>query len=170
MSGLRVNVSDLMHHSGARRAVHLTAPMQGLEVIGSRVPARDPLTVDLTLERINEGILVMGDVEGHWVAECSRCLVDLDVPFAVEVRELFERDPLDEETYAIEGDEVDLEPVVRDAVLVELPLAPVCDAACRGLCPVCGADRNRDDCGHRPESSDPRWAALGALEFHDNPN
>jgi len=169
MSVLRVNVADLLHHPGARRPVHLDGPLPGLEVGGARVPAGDPLELDLQLESVHDGILAMGHVRGHWVAECSRCLVAVDAAFDLELRELFEHTPIDDETYPLHGDEIDLEPAVRDAVLVELPLAPVCDEACRGLCPECGADRNTVDCGHTAAAADPRWERLRLLRFDNQP-
>jgi len=165
MSALRVNVADLLHHPGARRPVHLDGPLPGLEVGGARVPGHDPVEVDLVLESVHDGILAMGQVRGHWVAECSRCLTDVDMGFELELRELFERAPIDEETYPLHGEEIDLEPAVRDAVLVELPIAPVCDDACLGLCPECGADRNEIDCGHAAAPPDPRWEGLTLLRF-----
>jgi len=68
----------------------------------------------------------------------------------------------DEEAYPLSGDELDLEPLARDAILLELPLAPLCSENCRGLCPACGANRNTDPCDCAPVA-DPRWAALDAL-------
>lgn len=81
------------------------------------------------------------------------------------VRELFEASPVEGETYPLAGDLLDLEPAVRDAVVLELPPAPLCDPACAGLCPSCGADRNETACGCPPVAPDPRWDALRELTF-----
>ena len=81
------------------------------------------------------------------------------------MQELFEAIPLDGETYPLEHDSVDLALPVRDAVLVELPLAPLCGPDCAGLCPVCGRDSNDDPCSCDQTTPDPRWAALSQLEL-----
>jgi uncharacterized protein len=167
-SPFRVNVADLLRHKGARRPVHLASPISGLVIGETRVPTRDPIVAELTLESVSDGILAMGHVNGHWVAECSRCLQPIDTWFDLELRELFESNPLDEETYPIDGETIDLEPAVRDVVLVELPIAPVCDVECLGLCVECGVNRNEIDCGHTGEVDDPRWSGLAALQF-DSP-
>ena len=72
----------------------------------------------------------------------------------------------DEEAYPLRGDELDLEPLARDAVILELPLAPLCSEGCLGLCPTCGANRNTEPCACAPPS-DPRWSALDALREPD---
>jgi uncharacterized protein len=81
------------------------------------------------------------------------------------VQELFEATPLDGETYPLEHDHVDLALPIRDAVLLELPIAPLCRADCAGLCPVCGRDNNDDPCSCDQTTPDPRWAALSQLEL-----
>ena len=68
----------------------------------------------------------------------------------------------DEDAYPLTGDELDLEPLARDAVLLDLPLAPLCSDGCLGLCPQCGANWNEGPCAC-PPSTDPRWSALDAL-------
>jgi uncharacterized protein len=81
------------------------------------------------------------------------------------VHEFFEREPLDGETYPLDGDEIDLEPMVRDALAPTIPSVPLCDDACLGLCPACGADRNVATCACRQETTDPRWATLAEITF-----
>jgi uncharacterized protein len=108
---------------------------------------------------------VRGEVDVAWTAECSRCLEPLGDSLTLGIDELFEPHPVDGETYPLDGDSIDLEQVVRDSVLLELPAAPHCRADCRGLCPSCGADRNGGDCGCVESDDDPRWAALRSLEL-----
>ncbi len=158
----RVPVTDLLRHPGQRRQVELEGLLPDIEssgvAVGGEVLAR------LTLESVSGGALVAsGTVSAEWIGECRRCLGAATGTVAAEVRELFERGSDEEETYGLQGAEVDVEPLVRDAVLLELPLAPLCREACQGLCPECGANRNDDDCGHQPEDRDPQWAALDQL-------
>lgn len=163
-SGLRLNVADLRHHPGSRRDVHLDVPtLADVEVGATRLD--DRLTIDATLEPVSDAIVVRARVRGRYVAPCSRCLGELAHDFDCELQELFEPEPLEGETYALGGDQLDLEPAVRDAVVLELPVAPLCRDECRGLCPVCGADRNERDCGCDPNPPDPRWEALHQLKL-----
>jgi uncharacterized protein len=123
---------------------------------------------DVELDSVLGGIEVIGQVRATWVGECRRCLGPVGGELVADVRELYR--PLgptedDEETYPIDGDHLDLAPLVRDAVLLDLPLAPLCRADCAGLCPICGADRNSEACGCPVELGDPRWGALDTLRL-----
>jgi uncharacterized protein len=75
----------------------------------------------------------------------------------------FDLGGVDQETY--HGKEIDLGPALREQVLLALPPSPLCTEECKGLCPTCGADLNERDCGHRPESTDPRWQALKDIQL-----
>ena len=161
----RINVADLLKRPGAQRPVSVVAPLAGLEGPGAAVPVDAPVGLDLTLERVSEGIVVRGSVRARWSAPCSRCLEPVGADIAVHVDELYERAPLEGETYPLEDDVLDLEPLVRDAVLLELPAAPLCRPDCAGLCGECGADRNLIDCGCRTSEPDPRWATLRSLDL-----
>lgn len=161
MSELQVNVADLLVPTGARRRVALAARVNGLQAGASVVEA--PLEVDVTLERVSGGVMVSGEVRGAWVAACSRCLAPLDRDFGVPVRASYLADHGDELAYPLEGVLVDLEPAVRDAVAMQLPLVPLCDPGCRGLCPRCGVDRNEVACECAERPADVRWAALSEL-------
>jgi uncharacterized protein len=150
--------------------VSLTAPAPadlGIEVL--RVPEDSPIEFDIRLEAVVEGVLVTGTAQAGLVGECVRCLEDIRSEITAEFQELFvyddedERDAEDEETSRLEGDLVDLEPLLRDAVVLALPFQPVCEDDCPGLCTECGA-RLADDPDHGHEAAvDPRWAALQQL-------
>jgi uncharacterized protein len=149
---LRIPVAELLRHPGERREVDVD------------VPVLDGAHADLVLEALSsDTILATGTVDAAWTGECRRCLGPASGTVRVEVRELFERGSDEEETYPLDHDQIDVEPLVRDAVLLELPLAPLCRESCEGLCPECGANRNEGDCGHQPDDRDPRWAALDQL-------
>jgi uncharacterized protein len=160
---LVVNVTELLRRPASRKEVHVQVPSEGFTVVDSTVPAGAPVDVDLELESLSDGIVVTGHVRAPWEAACRRCLGPAGGTLDVEVQELYQVHPESDEAFALDGDLLDLEPVVREALLLELPLAPLCRADCAGLCPECGADRNVTDCGHRPAASDARWAALDDL-------
>ena len=153
-----------------RRDVPAPADL-GTDVIG--IPEAADLELDLRLEAVMEGVLVSGTVRGQAVGECVRCLGVVDLPIDTELQELYVypgRTPegeQDDELRELEGEMIDLEPAVRDTVVLALPFQPVCRDDCPGLCSECGA-RLADDPSHQHQSADPRWAALQGLQgLHD---
>ena len=160
-----VHVTPLLRAPGSRREEPVRGHVEGAVGSASAVPADEDVAAALVLESLNGGAVVAtGTIDAPWAGECVRCLGPARGRLRVAVRELYEPGGDAEETYPLHGDQIDLEPLVRDAVLLELPLAPLCREACAGLCPVCGANRNDDDCGHEPDTRDPRWAALDQLK------
>jgi uncharacterized protein len=127
------------------------------------VPEGADLQLDLLLEGVAEGVLVTGSVTAPLAGECARCLEDFTSGMTVRFQELFARDPetAGADGYLLDGDLLDLEPALRDALVLELPLSPLCAEDCAGLCPDCGvrlADAGR---GHGHASDDDgAWAAL----------
>jgi uncharacterized protein len=165
-----VPVTNLRRSVGAAREERRCGRVGELRVADSTVGPDSEATATAVLRSVDGGIEVTAVVEAPWKGECRRCLEPLDGQLRSEVRELYrprspsvEGDDEDGDTYPLRGEQLDLRPLVRDALLLELPLAPLCRPDCRGLCPRCGADLNQDPCSCERETVDPRWAALGAL-------
>ncbi|HEV7830980.1 MAG TPA: YceD family protein [Pseudonocardiaceae bacterium] len=163
-----IDTRDLGRRPGAMRRYHrvvqLTAGL-GMDVIG--IPAGEQVVLDLRLESVMEGVLVSGTAVARITGQCARCLDLLTDRLELELTELFAypdtateatTDP-DEVSRVVDG-LLDLEPVVRDAVLLALPQAPLCSEDCPGLCAECGGKRVELGTDHRHEKIDPRWAAL----------
>lgn len=138
------------------------------------VPEGASLDVDVRLESVTEGVLASGTVTAPIVGECGRCLDPLNDEVVAEFVELFAyaRSTTDEttdqdEVHRIEDDYIDLEPVVRDAVVLGLPFAPLCRPDCGGLCPECGQKLDDLPAGHTHEKIDPRWAGLASFADTD---
>jgi uncharacterized protein len=137
----------------------------GLETIG--VPAGSPVELTVRLESATEGVYVSGAAHAALEGECARCLDPLTEVLDVEIGELFvyPNTTTDETTEADElprvvDDYLDVEQTVRDALVLMLPLAPLCRDDCPGLCPDCGEKRADLEPDHGHETLDPRWAAL----------
>ncbi|WP_331899394.1 DUF177 domain-containing protein [Lacisediminihabitans sp.] len=166
-----VDVYDLMHRPGEmrERALDVIVPESfGNAMIG--VKQGSELRIDLRMESLHDGILVSADIEGTAAGECGRCLIDIEQPLQVEIQELFAYSSDEAFEYEVHEDTIDLEPVVRDAVVLSLPFQPVCQEDCLGLCPQCGV-RLLDNPGHEHEAPiDPRWAALGDLADTTTPD
>jgi uncharacterized protein len=158
-----IDVSDLLERPGSSRTVHVSEPVPDLHTELAGVPEDTPIEGDLTLESVVEGIYVTGSVGGRMTLVCARCLKSFERGFDVGVRELVAREAGPDDDYVIEPDlTLDPEPMVRDAVVLDMPFSPLCRPDCLGLCEVCGGDRNLGECpGH--ETTDPRWAALEVL-------
>jgi len=161
-----VHAAKLRQKIGTRWHEERQGTLEGLDCSGSAVPHGSPASADVVLESVLGGVSVLGTVSAPWSGECRRCLAPASGEVRTAVRELYTEGGDGEETYPLHGDDVDLEPLVRDAVLLELPQAPLCRPDCRGLCPVCGVNRNDETCDCAPPS-DPRWAALDALRVPD---
>jgi uncharacterized protein len=136
----------------------------------SRVPEGADVEADVVVESFLGGVMVTGNVRAPWEGVCRRCTAPVTGETVVPVKERFidlqaMETEADDEAYPIVDDAVDLYPLVRDAVVLELPLAPLCREDCKGLCAWCGADLNEADCGC-VAPRDPRWANLDVLRQH----
>lgn len=162
---LEIDIRTLLDRPGSSRRVHVDEPLEGLSTELAGVPEERPVDVDVQLESVVEGIYVAGRVSGRMRLHCARCLRSFEEDFRLDVAELYAREPDEEQDeYALGEGVVDLEPMVRDAVVLAMPFAPVCREGCRGLCERCGGDRNLGECDCGPRV-DPRWAALESLKL-----
>ena len=136
------------------------------------VQAGADVELDLRFTAVSEGVLVTGSAVAPLAGECSRCLDPLTDEVTVSFQELYRylpdpgEDESDDEERFLDGDFLDLEPAFRDAVVLALPLSPLCRDDCPGLCPDCGvklADVGPDH-GHG-DKVDPRWGALAKLDI-----
>ena len=160
-----VNVTTERRSPGVQRRVHIEGHLEELGTSAAAVPGGADIAGDVIVEAMTDGrVTVTGTLRAPWRGECRRCLEDVEGDVEVDVQEVFESSPPDDaETYPLEGDLVDLEPMVRDAVLLALPLAPLCEEACAGPDPADHPVVVGDEEGGEVE--DPRWAALKELRF-----
>jgi uncharacterized protein len=166
-----VDVRALLGKPGAYQRLEITEPAGPdvrTEVVA--VGGSEPVTSEVMLESVREGILVTGQAATVGDAVCSRCLDPVRVDLRAPLQELYawsaqeaEVDDLGELGPHLDGELLDLRPPIRDGLILEMPQAPLCEPDCPGLCPQCGV-RFADDPSHIHESSDPRWAALSALK------
>lgn len=162
---LVVDTHELGRRPGTERThtLNIDAPANlGSDVYG--VPEGSTIDIELRLEAVMDGVLATGTASGQVTGECVRCLDAIDDDLVVDFQELYLYADPGEDELALDGDLLDLEPVLRDAVVLALPQNPVCDPECPGLCPECGV-RLADDPDHTHEAAiDPRWSALRDLK------
>jgi uncharacterized protein len=166
-SPLVINTHELGRRPGSMRTLEFTAPAPsdvGTPLL--RVPPGSLVDVQLRLEAVMEGVLATGEASVVLSGECARCLEEFDDSLQVPLQELYvypESDVGDDEARRLDGELLDLEPLLRDSVVLALPFQPVCAADCPGLCVECGAVL-RDNPAHTHERDiDPRWAVLSAI-------
>jgi uncharacterized protein len=145
----------------------------GIEMVG--VPADAKIELDIRLEAVMEGVLVSGTACAPLSGECARCLDPITSSTEVEFQELFvysdtrSGEEAGEDEYRLAGDLIDLQPVVRDAMVLALPLSPLCQEDCPGLCSVCGVRLADAEPDHQHDAVDPRWAALQGMLDQQRP-
>ena len=163
-----IDLRELGRRAGSLREYRRFVPAPaglGPDLVG--VPEGAPLVLDLRLESVTEGVLVTGTVTAPLTGQCGRCLDPITDELSVEICELFaypnsatDETTEQDEIYRIDGEHLDVESVVRDAVVLGLPWTPLCRAECAGLCPTCGQRLDDLPAGHTHETIDPRWAGL----------
>jgi uncharacterized protein len=164
----RLRRSGTTWHEIRRGPVALAGPLDevGIDPGRSVVPLDAEVEADVTLTPFIGGIEAVGTVTAPWVGICRRCATAVTGEVRIDVHERFADPPVaevaEDEIYPIAEDTIDLGPMVRDVVVLELPMAPLCREDCAGLCPQCGADRNEGPCGC-VAPRDPRWANLDVL-------
>jgi uncharacterized protein len=135
------------------------------------VPAGAGVALGLRFEAVSEGVLVTGSAVAPLTGECARCLDPLASTIEVGFQELYRYLPDpgedDVEERFLDGDHLDLEPAFRDAVVLALPLSPLCRDECPGLCAECGVRLADAGPGHGHDKVDPRWGLLAKLDLHD---
>lgn len=168
----RVRIADIMSEVGSQKDVELSFDERELEIgeVTFLFPQR--VRVEVAITNTGEGLLVQGSLLGEAKTSCSRCLVDAEVPIDIKIQEeVLSVDEIEvsdsaglPDQYSHDGDSIDLAPMVEQALIIDLPSAPLCKTDCSGLCPICGIDRNLEQCDCETERTDPRWDALNSLK------
>lgn len=160
--GLRIGIVELRRHPGERMRIERPVDLDGVAVSTARVPVGTPGRLDVVVESLSDGITVTGTLEVPWQGPCRRCLEDTGGTAEVAIREVYSERPSGDDLLPLDGDTVDLGPLVHDAAVLALPFAPLCSEGCAGPAP--DAFPVRTD-GDADAPADPRWAALDDLRF-----
>jgi uncharacterized protein len=160
-----IDVRDLVGRYGAWKTEKVSGTIDDLATTLAGLSDDTPVTGELVLESLEEGILASGSLQGALSLRCARCLKEFEQGISLELREIFVQFPHeDSDEYPLDPEGfLDPHQMMRDAIGVELPFAPVCRQDCRGLCARCGGDLNLGECTCTEPEIDPRWDGLGVL-------
>ena len=178
-----LNTHELPRRAGEMKEYELdiAAPFRvGVPLIG--VPEGDIIEIDARCESVTEGILVTAEIYAVAFGECIRCLDPVELPVDRTIQELYRYEPTndrgrkkrkdgedidleDEDELQMEGEVADLELPIIDAIILDLPVNPLCSEDCQGLCQECGQKWAELPEDHAHEVVDARWAGLGKLDF-----
>jgi uncharacterized protein len=170
-SPLVFDVHEMSRQAGTMKEISRSVPAPadlGIEMM--RVPEGSPIALELRLQSVVEGIWVSGTADVELAGECSRCLTYLEDEASFDLEELFvhpDREADEDATFVVD-ERIDLEPALRDAVVLDLPFTPLCREDCAGLCTICGANLNDDPEHTHGEQVDPRWSNLLRVDTDDN--
>ncbi len=156
--------APLFSQFGVAQPFVISATIDDIANSFARVDAVVPVQFEGQACAISGGVSVSGVLRARWSGECASCLEDASGVVDVDMREIFERHPTEGETYLLGRDSLDAEPMIRDALLLALPVSVRCSPECAGLCSQCGVNRNVSTCACTQDSTDPRWDALPS--FH----
>jgi len=158
----RLNVGFIAHEQvGYSREFLFEIPALVLEDL----PLHD-LVGHITVSRTPQGLLFQAHLEATTPAECVRCLEPFEQKLVADFTELYAFSPKNAGESGLlypESGQIDVAPLVREYMWLDFPIKPLCAEDCKGLCPVCGANRNVEDCGHTVEHIDPRLEILKTL-------
>ena len=178
----RLNTYELPRRAGEMREYELDIEVPekvGVELIA--VPAGDVIEVDARLESVTEGVLLSAEIFAVAKGECGRCLDPVELVIEKRIQELYlyekrverkkgakvEDDLEIEDELLMDGNVMDLESPIRDAIVLSLPSNPLCSDECAGLCPNCGGKWAELPQNHAHEVIDARWAGLAALSIEE---
>lgn len=171
-SPFKVNLHELPRRAGEMREYELAFPVA--EAIGVpllQIPVGAEVKISFRAESVDDGVLITGSVQSHAVGECGRCLEPINLDVKQNFQELFlyasraaENPADDDELFILDGDIADLEIPIRDAVILSMPINPVCEDECEGLCAGCGEKWRDLPEDHAHEVVDPRWSGLSGWQ------
>ena len=164
MNPLLINAAELLRRPGSERRFDLQPTVADLGLVDPRFDPDATVEVSLRLESLTDGLVVDGQIRAPWADSCRRCLTDAKGMVVSDVTELYQQVLTDPDAFEIVGDQIDLGAMIREQILLEAPLAPLCRPDCAGLCPTCGTDLNESTCDCVAADVDPRWEALTQLK------
>jgi len=150
---LYINLSDLKD-TGARKHVVLDFEFNDFKYQDREIGIKNPFHLDADIFNTKDSFLIRGSMKGEFILECSRCLEKYNSELSLEIEEEVLKEEMED------ADELHIADIIRDNILLSLPIKTLCSPDCKGLCPHCGQNLNRGECDCEVEQVDPRLAKL----------
>lgn len=162
---MKINIATVMKNDGASLPFGGSVDLGVVEFCGSTLEFKEPPTVSGIIQNLGGTIEITGEVSGSYVTQCSRCVQACTVALSAELDERVEDDfsDADGECLSLKGNILDISGAVEAAIFGAIDTQPLCDEACKGLCPVCGANLNESECNCDTTVYDPRFAIFRKL-------
>ena len=161
---LVVNALELLRRPGSQKTVAVAVQPVDVDLDDEdRLAPEAEIAVELDCESTTDSVVVGGTVKVATRGVCRRCLRAVEGELVIGIHETYQETRTDPDAFPIENDQIDLRPMIRESVLLDVPEAPLCRPDCPGLCPVCGADLTTESCSCVVETLDPRWSVLSEL-------
>ena len=163
-NSMLINAAELLRRPGSERRLALEPTVAELGIVDPKFDPTSTVEVSLRLESLTDGIIVDGHLRAPWSDSCRRCLAAASGDVECDVHELYQHVVVDSDAFEIVGDQIDLARMIRENILLDAPIAPLCRPDCAGLCPTCGIGLNLGTCDCVSTTIDPRWDALSQLK------
>ena len=154
-----INLSDLKE-IGGRKNVSLELEFHDIEFVNREVEIKDPIKLDLEIFNTKDSFVVEGKLKAELILSCSRCLQKYSSKVELDISEDVLKSEMEDQ------EELYLDDIIKDNIILSLPMKPLCSEDCKGICPQCGQDLNEGECDCEIETVDPRLAKL--KDFYDN--
>lgn len=162
---MKIDVVDLISKKASKKKVHLVSNIENFYDDGEYIEFLKPVTLDGELTIAENVIRLEGKVTTELGLTCSRCLTSFNYNIDIQIHENFSNDPenKDDELIFIESDITDITEIIKNNIVLSLPIKKLCKDDCKGLCQVCGTNLNESSCNCSDDSVDPRLAKLKDL-------
>lgn len=166
---MKIDLKTLKRHPQESQAFHLEGAGRKELLLDLGAAFLEPVKVDLVVRNTGKLYVAHGELHTCISLLCSRCLEQLVFPidtildFSIVEADQAEEQGVSEDVFILDQDEVDLQPLIEEILIMEIPLIPLCNPDCSGLCPVCGINRNTGSCDCGRDNIDPRWEKLKNL-------
>ncbi|MBI4744881.1 MAG: DUF177 domain-containing protein [Actinobacteria bacterium] len=171
MENLIIDIADIVGCIGSSKEINLSVRIPSFETTKGKKDFAEPVRINFIVENVKSGILVKGWVEGCLLSNCDRCLKEFKQPLKVDVEEVYyfsealseDREVDEDEIFKVVNNKINLESLIRQAFVLNIPIKLLCNEECKGLCPICGVNLNEKNCGCKKDRIDPRLVKLKEL-------
>ena len=162
---MKINIASVLRNDGASKAFSGNVELGTFDYMGSTLTFHKPLNIEGKVYNIGGTLEISAQITGYYTTECSRCGQIVEAELKAELFESVDSDfsGIDDECIVVSGNVIDISGSIDACIFGSIPMQPLCREDCKGLCPVCGIDLNKNECNCETEVYDPRFAIFRKL-------